>query len=60
MGLVPGGKISKPEQEVAKHLDHFSRLAEGMAEQHNWSFLAQYKILKVTYIGNHSESLKGP
>ena len=46
VGMAPGGKIKKPKEEVEEHLQHFLAIAEAMAKSKNWSFLAQYSILK--------------
>ena len=46
VGMAPGGKIKKPKEEVEEHLQHFLAIAETMAKNKNWSFLAQYSILK--------------
>ena len=46
VGMAPGGKIKKPKEEVEEHLKHFLAIAEAMAKNKNWSFLAQYSILK--------------
>ena len=44
--MAPGGKIKKSHEEVGLHLAHMETLAEAMAEEWNWNFLAQYSILK--------------
>ena len=48
---IPGvgkarGKIKKDEKEVGEHLKNFVAIAEAMRKANNWSFLAQYSILK--------------
>ena len=47
VGMAPGGKIKKPKEEVEVHLQHFLALADAMAKNKNWNYLAQYSILKV-------------
>ena len=49
VGMAPGGKIKKPKEEVEVHLQHFLAIAEAMAKNKNWSFLAQYSILKEVF-----------
>merc|ERR1711971_1260706 len=46
VGMAPGGEINKPEEEVEEHLQHFLAIADAMAKNKNWSFLAQSSILK--------------
>ena len=46
VGMAPGGKIKKPKEEVEEHLQHFLAIADAMAKNKNWSYLAQYCILK--------------
>ena len=46
VGMAPGGKIKKPKEEVEVHLQHFLALADAMAKNKNWAYLAQYSILK--------------
>ena len=46
VGKAPGGKIKKDEKEVGEHLKNFVAIAEAMRKANNWSFLAQYSILK--------------
>ena len=46
MGMAPGGKIKKPKTEVEEHLHNFLAIADAMAENKNWAYLAQYSILK--------------
>ena len=42
VGMAPGGKIKKPKESVEEHLQNFLAIAENK----NWSYLAQYSILK--------------
>ncbi len=46
VGMAPGGKIKKPKEEVEEHLQNFLAIADAMAENKNWGYLAQYSILK--------------
>ena len=46
VGMAPGGKIKKPKESVEEHLQNFLAIADAMAENKNWSYLAQYSILK--------------
>ena len=46
VGMAPGGKIKKPKTEVEEHLHNFLAIADAMAENKNWAYLAQYSILK--------------
>ena len=46
VGMAPGGKIKKPKEEVEEHLQHFLAIADAMAKNKNWGYLAQYSILK--------------
>ena len=46
VGMAPGGKIKKPKEEVEQHLQQFLAIADAMAENKNWDYLAQYSILK--------------
>ena len=46
VGMPPGGKIRKPMEEVEEHLQHFLAIADAMAKEKNWGYLAQYTILK--------------
>ena len=46
VGMAPGGKIKKPKEEVEEHLQHFLAIADAMAKNKNWGYLAQYPILK--------------
>ena len=46
VGMAPGGKIKKPKEEVEEHLQNFLAIADAMAENKNWAYLAQYSILK--------------
>jgi len=46
VGMAPGGKIVKPEQEVKEHLFNMVLVAEAMSASMHWNFLAQYSILK--------------
>ena len=43
---APGGKIKKPKEEVEEYLQHFLIIADAMAKNKNWGYLAQYSILK--------------
>ena len=45
-GMPPGVKIRKPMEEVEEHLQHFLAVADAMAKEKNWGYLAQYTILK--------------
>ena len=66
VGMAPGGKIKKPKEEVEVHLQHFLAIAEAMAKNKNWSFLAQYYILKEmladlhAIAGDNTTSKDGP
>ena len=46
MGMAPDGKIKKPKESVEEHLQNFLAIADAMAENKNWGYLAQYSILK--------------
>ena len=46
VGMAPGGKIKKPKEEVEEYLQHFLIIADAMAKNKNWGYLAQYSILK--------------
>ena len=46
VGMAPGGKLGRPEEEVTAHLANMMRVAEKMARENNWNYLGQYKILK--------------
>ena len=46
VGMAPGGKIKKPKESVEEHLQNFLAIADAMAENKNWGYLAQYSILK--------------
>jgi len=46
VGMAPGGKIVKPEDEVNKHLCNMLTVAEAMSASMHWNFLAKYSILK--------------
>ena len=54
VGMAPGGRIHRPEEEVAAHLANMVRVAEAMAKQKNWSYLSQYKILKALLVDLHN------
>ena len=54
VGMAPGGRIHRPEEEVAAHLANMVRVAEAMAKQKNWSYLGQYKILKALLFDLHT------
>ena len=47
VGMAPGGKIKKPKEEVEEYLQHFLIIADAMAKNKNWGYLAQYSILGV-------------
>ena len=46
VGMAPGGKIKEPKEKVEEHLQNFLAIADAMAENKNWAYLAQYSILK--------------
>jgi len=46
VGMAPGGKIVKPEEEVREHLCNMLIVAEAMSASKHWNYLAQYSILK--------------
>jgi len=46
VGMAPGGKIVKPEEEVKEHLCNMLAVAEAMSASYHWNYLAQYSILK--------------
>ena len=46
VGMAPGGKIKEPKEKVEEHLQNFLAIADAMAENKNWGYLAQYSILK--------------
>ena len=56
VGMAPGGKIKKPKEEVEEHLQHFLAIADAMAKNKSWSFLAQYSILKEMLADLHTIS----
>ena len=60
VGMAPGGKIKKPKEEVEEHLQHFLAIADAMAKNKNWSFLAQYSILKEMLADLHAIAGDGP
>ena len=66
VGMAPGGKIKKPKEEVEVHLQHFLALADAMAKNKNWNYLAQYSILKEmladlhAIAGDNTTSKDGP
>lgn len=45
VGMAPGGKIVKPEEEVCEHLCKMLAIAEAMSSEGKWH-LAQYYVLK--------------
>ena len=51
VGMAPGGKIKKPKEEVEQLLQHFLAIADAMAKNKNWGYLAQYSILKEMLAG---------
>merc|ERR1711990_819575 len=50
VGMAPGGKIVKPEQEVKEHLRNMLAVAEAMEERFDYHFglwaSSEYSILK--------------
>ena len=40
VGMAPGGKIKKPKEEVEVHLQHFLAIADAMAKNWNWGYMA--------------------
>ena len=52
--MAPGGKIPLPPAEVNQHLATMTAIAEAMAGDNHWDYLAQYSILKTQLSDLHT------
>ena len=48
VGMAPGGKIKEPKEKVEEHLQNFLAIADAMAENKNWGYLAHSQVPQPT------------